>query len=99
MARQLEINHQAARIHDRRDHRRRHDRRVEMDRLRRNRKHTSDRLRDDNRAEQADNYRQADEYLPRILDHQALHSWKLAFRHPVTGAQMQFKADPPWKLP
>ena len=56
MARQLEINHQAARIHDRRDHRRRHDRRVEMDRLRRNRKHTSDRLRDDNRAEQADNY-------------------------------------------
>lgn len=35
----------------------------------------------------------------RILDHQALHSWKLAFRHPVTGAQMQFKADPPWELP
>lgn len=35
----------------------------------------------------------------RILDHQALHSWKLAFWHPVTGAQMQFKADPPWKLP
>ena len=35
----------------------------------------------------------------RILDHQALHSWKLAFRHPITGAQMQFKADPPWKLP
>lgn len=35
----------------------------------------------------------------RILDHQALHSWKLAFRHPVTGAQMHFKADPPWKLP
>lgn len=35
----------------------------------------------------------------RILDHQALHSWKLAFRHPVTGAQMKFKADPPWKLP
>ena len=35
----------------------------------------------------------------RILDHQALHSWKLVFRHPVTGAQMQFKADPPWKLP
>ena len=33
----------------------------------------------------------------RILDHQALHSWKLGFRHPVTGAQMQFKADPPWK--
>lgn len=35
----------------------------------------------------------------RLLNHQALHSWKLAFRHPVTGAQMQFKADPPWKLP
>ena len=35
----------------------------------------------------------------RILDHQALHSWKLVFRHPVTGAQMQFKADPLWKLP
>ena len=33
----------------------------------------------------------------RIRDHQALHSWKLVFRHPVTGAQMQFKADPPWK--
>ena len=33
----------------------------------------------------------------RILDHQALHSWKLVFRHPVTGAQLQFKADPPWK--
>ena len=33
----------------------------------------------------------------RILNHQALHSWKLAFRHPITGAQMQFKADPPWK--
>ena len=32
----------------------------------------------------------------RILNHQALHSWKLAFRHPITGAQMQFKADPPW---
>ena len=32
----------------------------------------------------------------RILDHQALHSWKLAFRHPITGEQMQFKADPPW---
>lgn len=32
----------------------------------------------------------------RIMDHQALHSWKLAFRHPITGEQMQFKADPPW---
>ena len=32
----------------------------------------------------------------RILDHQALHSWKLAFRHPITGEQMQFRADPPW---
>ena len=28
----------------------------------------------------------------RILDHQALHSWKLAFRHPITGEQMQFRA-------
>lgn len=34
----------------------------------------------------------------RILDHQALHSWKLAFCHPVTGEQMQFQAEPPWKL-
>ena len=32
----------------------------------------------------------------RILDHQALHSWKLAFRHPITGEQMRFRADPPW---
>lgn len=35
----------------------------------------------------------------RILDHQALHSWKLAFRHPITGEQMEFKAAPPWELP
>ena len=35
----------------------------------------------------------------RILDHQALHSWKLAFTHPITGAKMQFKADPLWELP
>ena len=35
----------------------------------------------------------------RILDHQALHSWKLAFQHPITGEQMQFRADPPWELP
>ena len=35
----------------------------------------------------------------RILDHQALHSWKLAFTHPITGAKMQFRADPLWKLP
>ena len=35
----------------------------------------------------------------RILDHQALHSWKLAFRHPVTGAQRPFTPDPPGNLP
>ena len=35
----------------------------------------------------------------RILDHQALHSWKLAFTHPITGAKMQFRADPLWELP
>ena len=32
----------------------------------------------------------------RILDHQALHSWKLEFRHPITGEQMHFAAEPPW---
>lgn len=31
-----------------------------------------------------------------ILDHQALHSWKLEFRHPITGEQMHFAAEPPW---
>ena len=32
----------------------------------------------------------------RILNHQALHSWKLEFRHPITGEQMHFAAEPPW---
>ena len=35
----------------------------------------------------------------RILNHQALHSWKLEFVHPVTGKKMKFQADPPWDLP
>lgn len=34
----------------------------------------------------------------RILDHQALHSWKLEFVHPVTGRLMRFEAEPPWPL-
>ena len=32
----------------------------------------------------------------RILDHQALHSWKLEFRHPITGEQIHFAVEPPW---
>jgi 23S rRNA pseudouridine1911/1915/1917 synthase len=32
--------------------------------------------------------------LPRI-DRQALHAWRLAFRHPVTGRQIALTADPP----
>lgn len=29
------------------------------------------------------------------LPGQALHAWRLAFRHPVTGEQLEFQADPP----
>lgn len=29
------------------------------------------------------------------LPGQALHAWRLAFRHPVSGRQMEFQADPP----
>ena len=32
----------------------------------------------------------------RILDHQALHSWRLEFRHPITGACMKFQEEPKW---
>lgn len=32
----------------------------------------------------------------RLLPHQALHSWKLEFLHPITGAQLRFEADAPW---
>ena len=29
------------------------------------------------------------------LPGQALHAWRLAFRHPVTGREMEFQSDPP----
>ncbi len=32
----------------------------------------------------------------RLLPHQALHSWKLEFTHPVTGKGMKFEAEAPW---
>ena len=35
----------------------------------------------------------------RILDHQALHSYKLSFRHPITGKKMEFTKEPQWQLP
>ena len=35
----------------------------------------------------------------RILNHQALHSCRLEFAHPVTGEMMCFTAEPPWQLP
>lgn len=38
-------------------------------------------------------------YYPdyRLLDHQALHSYRLEFMHPITGKHMEFTAAPPWK--
>ena len=32
------------------------------------------------------------------LNRQALHAWRLAFEHPVTGARMEFKSSPPADL-
>lgn len=32
----------------------------------------------------------------RLLSHQALHSWKLEFSHPITGENMRFEAEAPW---
>lgn len=32
----------------------------------------------------------------RLLQHQALHSWKLEFSHPITGERMKFEAKAPW---
>lgn len=32
----------------------------------------------------------------RLLSHQALHSWKLEFSHPITGENMCFEAEAPW---
>lgn len=32
-----------------------------------------------------------------LLDHQALHSYRLEFMHPITGKHMEFTAAPPWK--
>ncbi|MGN0355682.1 MAG: RluA family pseudouridine synthase [Muricoprocola sp.] len=39
-------------------------------------------------------------YYPdyRKIDHQALHSYILEFRHPITGEQMRFEQQPPWEL-
>jgi 23S rRNA pseudouridine1911/1915/1917 synthase len=33
-----------------------------------------------------------------MIDRQALHAWKLAFVHPVTGGKLSFKSDPPEDL-
>ncbi|SDG39990.1 RluA family pseudouridine synthase [Marvinbryantia formatexigens] len=33
----------------------------------------------------------------RLMDHQALHSHYLAFRHPITGERMEFTSQPPWQ--
>lgn len=32
----------------------------------------------------------------RLMNHQALHSYRLQFRHPMTGKQMLFEEEPPW---
>lgn len=32
----------------------------------------------------------------RLMNHQALHSYRLSFPHPVTGQLMEFTAEPPW---
>lgn len=32
----------------------------------------------------------------RLMNHQALHSYRLSFLHPVTGQPMEFTAEPPW---
>lgn len=32
----------------------------------------------------------------RLMNHQALHSYRLSFPHPVTGQFMEFMAEPPW---
>lgn len=33
----------------------------------------------------------------RIMEHQALHSYRLAFSHPITKEKMTFVSKPPWK--
>lgn len=33
----------------------------------------------------------------RMMNHQALHSYRLQFSHPITGRQMLFEEEPPWK--
>ena len=30
-----------------------------------------------------------------LIERQALHAWRIEFRHPVTGEDMQFQVDPP----
>ena len=39
-------------------------------------------------------------YYPdyRKVNHQALHSYRLEFKHPITGEQMRFEQQPPWEL-
>ena len=34
----------------------------------------------------------------RKVNHQALHSYCLEFKHPITGEQMRFEQQPPWEL-
>lgn len=33
-----------------------------------------------------------------LISHQALHSYRLIFRHPITGADMEFTVPPPWSF-
>jgi len=33
-----------------------------------------------------------------LMDHQALHSYRLAFKHPITGADMEFTVPPGWEF-
>ena len=35
----------------------------------------------------------------RVMERQALHSHRLSFMHPITGEQMRFVSEPPWKWP
>ncbi|MFH1679218.1 MAG: RluA family pseudouridine synthase, partial [Candidatus Eisenbacteria bacterium] len=42
--------------------------------------------------------RRAAEHALGAIDRQALHAWRLRFRHPRTGEEMAFEADPPEDL-
>ena len=43
-------------------------------------------------------YGRGNEAVNRGLDRQFLHSWRLAFEHPVTGEAMEFVDPPTWEL-